>query len=723
MDNETQLFNKRLLIRNKINTNLIGKIPKCTKNISIPKNVNNKNSNKKTLLPSKQSSTSSLKNTNYNSKKNSSRKSIPFIQTRNIHSSIQNFNQILQKKELKNNIYNRIFSRDKIKNEKNDESSNTSRKNINIDHLYNYKIEYYLLKDNIQKILRNQIDKDNIDVTNKIMGEIIIKLKKIMEKINEHSIKNKEGKKKSNIKEGYNKKLLTLYEEKYNKEYEKLKDLSDSNYINRINTELTEVQNRINYIEKENKELLLDNQFNKTNKIFNTIKLPNIKKTKTINNIIKNEENINMEKQLQNKIKEYKNQIGQELLISKKIKDNELNLKKYEEIINNLNIKYNTLQNNFEKGIFTEEDNLNECECENIYIKENLPMVDVNVKNIDKNNNEINIIDENISEEKDKGKKKPKNELVLIEKKRISKINKKNELISLLDKKSNDDIPKNKDKDTKNKNKNITLDDISKFEENHNILSLPCPTSKKKNLSCANVTSNINISNNKTIKELILKNLDQKEKEEKALINIHENDTLSSNKFKHIKLKPNFSFNNDYYLFKDEKIKKIPKLQSSVENKSKKIVNLYNNNNKDKEELINESINIDESSTKNNDTNNKNNEYLIKLNYNFNSNNNNNSNIITKITNDKDDINNSFSEINSKRIMKKRKNPDLIGRNLISNNINNMIIMPSTKNKNNQINKEEEEKKNDHFSTYGEQREKVLNTIMYDDIVEQGSIL
>ena len=72
--------------------------------------------------------------------------------------------------------------------------------------------------------------------------------------------------------------------------------------------------------------------------------------------------------------------------------------------------------------------------------------------------------------------------------------------------------------------------------------------------------------------------------------------------------------------------------------------------------------------------------------------------------------------------MKKRKNPDLIGRNLI-NNINNMIIMPSTKNKNNQINKEEEEKKNDHFSTYGEQREKVLNTIMYDDIVEQGSIL
>ena len=197
--------------------------------------------------------------------------------------------------------------------------------------------------------------------------------------------------------------------------------------------------------------------------------------------------------------------------------------------------------------------------------------------------------------------------------------------------------------------------------------------------------------------------MDQKEKEEKTLINIHENDTFSSNKYKHIKLKPNFSFNNDYHLFKDEKIKKIPKMQSSVENKNNIIVNLYNN--KDKEELINESIYIDESSGKNLD-NNKNNDNIIK------DNDDNNINIIT----DENDTNNKNSPNDkNRRIFKMRKNPELMAKN---NGNNIKFIQP---NKNNQINNEE--KKNDRFSTYGGQREKVLNTIMYDDIVEQGSII
>ena len=176
-----------------------------------------------------------------------------------------------------------------------------------------------------------------------------------------------------------------------------------------------------------------------------------------------------------------------------------------------------------------------------------------------------------------------------------------------------------------------------------------------------------------------------KEKEEKTLINIHENDTFSSNKFKHIKLKPNFSFNNDYHLFKDEKIKKIPKLQSSVENKNTIIVNLYNNNNKDKEELINESIQIDESSNKNSENKN---------------------NVIIKNTYNNDNY-------NDKKIIRLTNFPELIGRN-IGNNIK--------KNKNNKMNYKEE-KKNNHYSIVTDQREKVLNTIMYDDIVEQGSIL
>ena len=704
MENETQLFNKRLLNRQKICKPLLGKIPKCIKNlknISIPKNINNKNIHKRSLLPSKQSSTSSLKNTNYNSKKNSARKSIPFMQARNIHSSFQNFKQKIQKKNQKNNIFNRIFSSEKSRSEKNDESSCTSRKNINIDHLYNFKIEYYLLKDNIQKILRNQIDDNNIDITNKLMEEVIIKLKKILDKTNEHIAKSDNNNNSDNndineldLKEGYNKKLLRLYEEKYNKEYEKLKIISNKSYIDNINKELEEIQNEIDSLEKENNELLLEN----THKNFNTLTLPSIKKINGINNINqfnKNEQNINMEKQLYSRLKEYKNHMAQEICISKKIKDNEISLKNYEEIINNLNIKYNTLQNNFEKGIYTEEDITNEYNNNiNIDIKDNLPIINNNI------NKKISLIDEQVLKEKDKNKKKPKNELVLIEKKRISKINKNNGLEQLLDKNSNVDISKSKE--TNNKNMR-TIENHSKYGDNHNILSLPYPPSKKKNLSCANVTSDINISKNKTIKELILKNLDQKEKEEKTLINIHENDTFSSNKYKHIKLKPNFSFNNDYHLFKDEKIKKIPKMQSSVENKNNIIVNLYNNI--DKEELINESINIDESSGKNLD-NSKNNDNIIK------DNDDNNINIITKenITN-----NNNSPNDKNRRIFKNRKIPELMAKN---NGNNIKFIQP---NKNNQINNEE--KKNDRFSTYGCQREKVLNTIMYDDIVEQGSII
>ena len=709
MENETQLFNKRLLNRQKICKPLLGKIPKCIKNlknVSIPKNINNKNIHKRSLLPSKQSSTSSLKNTNYNSKKSSARKSIPFMQACNVHSSFQNFKQKIQKKNQKNNIFNRIFSSEKSRSEKNDESSCTSRRNINIDHLYNFKIEYYLLKDNIQKILKNQIDKNNIDITNKLMEEVIIKLKKILDKTNEHIAKSDNNNNNSDnndikeldIKEGYNKKLLSLYEEKYNKECEKLKIISNKSYIDNINKELEEIQNEIDCIEKENIELLLDNN---THKNFNTITLPNIKKINGINNInqfMKNEQNINMEKQLYSRLKEYKNHMAQEILISKKIKDNEISQKKYEDIINNLNIKYNTLQNNYEKGIYTEEDIdiTNEYNNINIDIKDNLPIININ-NNI---NNKISLIDEQVLKEKDKNKKKPKNELVLIEKKRIYKINKNNGLEPLLDKNSNVDISKSKE--TNNKN-TITIENHSKFEDNHNILSLPYPTSKKKNLSCANVTSNINISKNKTIKELILKNLDQKEKEEKTLINIHENDTFSSNKYKHIKLKPNFSFNNDYHLFKDEKIKKIPKMQSSVENKNNIIVNLYNN--KDKEELINESIYIDESSGKNLD-NNKNNDNIIK------DNDDNNINIITDENNTN---NNNSPNDKNRRIFKMRKIPELMAKN---NGNNIKFIQP---NKNNQINNEE--KKNDRFSTYGGQREKVLNTIMYDDIVEQGSII
>lgn len=547
--------------------------------------------------------------------------------------------------------------------------------------MYNLKIEYNFLKQNIQKILDKKINPSEIDITNLEMEEKIQKLHKISERIQEEIRKNEnkieEKKVKLNTKEELNKKLLELYIEKYNKTNKKLKEMSDNNYMRKIENEIGQIENEINFYEQENKELLNNNnnQNNATlNKKFNTLTLPNIKTTNNksrINFVIKNDELI-IDKQLHNKINEYKNQITQQMQISKKIRDNEINLRKNEEIIKNLLTQYNNLQEYYEKGMFTEEYNTNDDNInnENNIFKNNFHIMG-NIKDIN------SIYEENMKEkEKEKNKKKVKNELVLIEKKRISKINKINHLEPFLDKNSKEILSLSKE----TRNRNITTENNSKNEDNH-ILCLPYPITKKKNLSCTNINSNINnddmTSKNKNIniKELILRNLDQKEKEEKTLINIHENDTFSSNKFKHIKLKPNFSFNNDYNLFRDEKIKKVPKLQSSVENKNTIKVCLYND--KDKEELINESIQIDESSTKNDNKN--------------------------------------LGENNEKKMIRLINIPEMSGSGRNSGN---------NKSKKIKVNKnKKEEKKDGNYSIVTEQREKVLNTIMYDDIVEQGSIL
>ena len=682
-ENENQFVQNQLIYEQKQKRPSLNKIPKCIilpKNIPIPSIISNKNINKKTLLPSKQSSTTSLKAKHLNTKKNYSGKTIPFIQDKNIYSSIQNYKQVIQNKNHKINFKKRINSSEKSKSEKNDDSTNTSRKNLNIDIMYNYKIEYYLLKENIQKILGNKIEESDMDITNKIIGQINIKLKKILEKTNEYLEKNEKKleikEKNSKKKEEFNKKLLNLYMEKYNIINHRLKELSNDIYMKNINQKMEEIQKEIDFYEKENKELLNNNLNIKTNHNFNILTLPNIKNLNNINNIMKNEPDLSLDKQIQKKIMELKNQISQELLISKKITENEINLKQYEETLKDLTSKYNAMLNNYEKGIFIEEENTNNMNDFNkIIIK-----TDSQLKTKEENNtnafNELPII-------KEKNKKKFQNELILIEKKRISKINKKNGLEPLLDKNSKNAVSLSKE----SKNRIITTENNSKNEDNNTILCLPFPTSKKKNLSCANITSNIDYSKNKKMKELILKNLDLKEKEEKTLINIHENDVISSNKFKHIKLKPNFSFNNDYHLFKDEKIKKIPKMQSSVENKNTIIVNFYNNN--DKEELINESIKIEESSSKNNEI--KNNDVRNNI------------------------INNDNYYKEQKTIRLNNIPQELLGKN------NAINIKKNKVNKNNK--NDEEEKKNNHYSIVTEQREKVLNTIMYDDIVEQGSIL
>ena len=687
--NENQLLNNKPIFDQKIKMPSINKIPKCNvfpkniSNIPIPNNIYNKNINKKSLLPSKQTSTCSLKRANSNSNQNKySGKNIPFLNDKYTYSSIRNFKNMAQKNQNKKlNIYKRIYSSEKSKSEKNEESSCTSRKNLNIDYMYNLKIEYNFLKQNIQKILDKKINPSEIDITNLEMEEKKQKLHKISERIQEEIRKNEnkieEKKVKLSTKEELNKKLLELYIEKYNKTKMKLKEMSDNNFMRKIENEIEQIENEINFYEQENKELLNDTNNNQNNvslnKKFNTLTLPNIKTTNNKNRInisIKNDELI-MDKQLQNKINEYKNQITQQMQISKKIRDNEINLRKNEEIIKNLLTQYNNLQEYYEKGMFTEEYNTKDDNNDNNIFKNNFHIIG-NIKDIN------SIYEENMKEkEKEKNKKKVKNELVLIEKKRISRINKINPLEPFLDKNSKEILSLSKE----TRNRNITTENNSKNEDNH-ILCLPYPITKKKNLSCTNINDNINNNDDITskkkninIKELILKNLEQKEKEEKTLINIHENDIFSSNKFKHIKLKPNFSFNNDYSLFRDEKIKKVPKLQSSVENKNTIKVSLYND--KDKEELINESIQIDESSIKNDNKNN--------------------------------------GENNEKKIIRLINIPEMSGSGKNSR-INKSKKIKANKNK-------KEEKKDGNYSIVTEQREKVLNTIMYDDIVEQGSIL
>ena len=161
-NNDIQLLNNKLSLDQKIRRPSLKKIPKCniaSKDIPIPSIEYNIKINKNTLLPSKQTSTCSLKNIKKNSnlKRNCSGKNIPLINDINFYSLIRNFNQ--NDCKTQNKIFTfkkRINSSEKSKSQKNEDSSYTNRKNLNIDYMYNYKIEYNLLKENIQKILQKK---------------------------------------------------------------------------------------------------------------------------------------------------------------------------------------------------------------------------------------------------------------------------------------------------------------------------------------------------------------------------------------------------------------------------------------------------------------------------------------------------------------------------------------------------------------------------------------
>ena len=616
--NEKKVLDKKPFNDYKLKKLSINKIPKCNqilKKIPLPGGMN-KNYKFKNIVLSKQPSAISLKSINYKAKKGSSGKNIPIIFTKNFKEKIN------ESKTLNHTFKKRLYSSGKSKSEKKEDSSLNNRKDIKIDYLYNTKIEYYLLKEDINNILNKSINSENIDSKNKILKLMILKIKKILEKSNKFGNNDK----KQETKKERNKKILSLCIEKYNKINKRLEEISNSNYITKLTNQIKEIKSKINIYENENKDLLLNNNknikihnYNNTN---NAITLPSLP-------IIKNELDLNLDNQLKNRIIEFKNQIAIDNIISKKIKNNELNIKNLERAIEKLNSRYKKLSYNYEKGIFT-EDTLNEF------------------KNI---NNKISIINNNKSFDKINMENDP----FEVEKNIYFEIN----CIDTI-------------KITKERSNVNTLGNYSKFGDN--ILSLPTLPRKKKNLSYTNINSNINNKNKKEIKELILKNLDQKEKEEKTLINIHEeNNNCSPNKFKFVKLKPNFSFNNDYYLFKDERINKFQKMQSSVENKNNLIENLYNNTNN--EEIINESINIDESSEKYLDE--KSDKKTIDRDKN---------NLKTELTK-KEEEENSSKSINDQ-----------------TNKFNNFRV-DNGENKN-------------HFSYTVKQREKALNTVMYDNVYE-----
>ena len=594
IENETKNIYDKKIIKNKI--------PKCKKsanNIPFPNNKYNKNI--KQLLPIRQSSIITFKeNTTNLSHKYPSENNFQILNKKSIFSSFQRSKNKIQKF----NTNKRQNSWEKSKIIKN----NNLIKKIKIEQIHNYKIQYLLLKEKI----KNFSSQENIslDIKNKVIQEISSKLNLILKKSNEYlevqnqendTVENLENINSNNIER--NKKILGLYSERYKKWNNILKEITNNDYILNLTEQINEIDKEINLYEKENEYLLANNE----NK--NDIILPSIQKINKIDN------DLILNRQLQNKIIEYKDKIAKEIEISKKIKDNEINIKKFDKIINELNEKFNNKETLSHEG--------------NTF------------------NDKIKYL--NINKEIFKFK--------FNKKKKLTKINEflflKNENKSNL----NNTTTTNKE----SKNRIITSENQTNLEENIHMIPF---TTKRKNLSCSNISvlNEEKVINNKKIKELILKNLDLKEKEEKTLINIHEdnnNNNISLKKYKHIKLKPNFSFTNDYHKFKDDNINKYKKLQSSAE-----ITNLKNNENNininsNKEDLIKESV-VDDSENK-------------------------------------VDIQNIASSEKSNKFNRNKRIKDIYEEN-------------------NKVNNDLGEIKKERFSTTTEQRQKVLNTIMYDDL-------
>ena len=88
-----------------------------------------------------------------------------------------------------------------------------------------------------------------------------------------------------------NKKKLKIFIDKYKKLNNRLQEINNKSYISSLNNKINEIDKEINLYERENEELLL----NDNNK--NELVLPNIQKINKIEN------DLILERQLQNKLR------------------------------------------------------------------------------------------------------------------------------------------------------------------------------------------------------------------------------------------------------------------------------------------------------------------------------------------------------------------------------------------------------------------------------------
>ena len=666
---------KKILINNKKLSKIpskksyLAKIPKCSLSKNTPKDIpNNKNFNNKNnniILKNK-----IIKNYSSTQATASENEIIPYINPKNDYLlSGKNFFSFTNKNSNKSQkIKRRIYSFEKKSNDSFNNCSKISlhsnnSKNLSIKTSFeNLKAEiyYYLDNDISNHDYYNNLDKKIIlNHKNTILKKKLKKLKDILNETNKYKLKlkNYNNKNYNNIEKNNSKDFLKIYIEKYNALNNHLQELNKENYVQEIKQKIATIQHKINFYEKGNQTLSKINNDRcqtSSNSNINNIshnysnknycpKILNINFKKTMNHFT-NMYN-DLDNQMKNKLLEYNNLLNEEILLSKKINNNDLLLKTINRQLSELKLEFFHLlkiSKNIPElsKVIKEKLNISDNYIENSEMCIN--MIFCHQQKI------INLLLKNKNEQQD---------ILNSKKAELSQFLEKFEKIQAIENSETCNQTNmntiNSDNNSNNNNINLTTKrDSIKINEDTRKKFLFNLNNSKNSIPISKI--NKNISNNNLSKEIILQNLSIKEKEEKNLINVHETSDFSNkNKFKHIKIKPNFSFVNEHQNLLSEKAK------SNLQ---------FSGIKKEKDEEINEDIECSHSNNKDINcikllpNNNK-----KKINYNY--------------RNNFDSDNNCSDEDNNSQ----------------------------NKNKNN-------------FSTNIEQREKVLNTILYSDIMDYNEL-